>query len=104
MMVTIDRECLKRLRNGLPNLGALHQPGVVRPHASRRVALGPRRQKNRAANAALRGGSGTRHEVAVEIYLQRVRVAVDIDLLERPARFGWERGRGATWAHRATAR
>ena len=86
MMLAVDRERLKRVREGLPYIGAVHQPRPLRTHPSRRVALGIGSQEDRATHPTLRGRSRPRHEVAIEVSLERVRVPIDVDLLEGAAR------------------
>src|SRR5436190_23327879 len=103
MMLAVDRERLKRVRGGLPYIGAVHQPRSLRPHRSRRIALGIGSQEDRAADPTLRRRSRSGHEIAVEVDLKGVRVSIDVDLLEGAARLGWEARRRAGRADRATA-
>jgi len=84
-MLAIDRERLKRLRDGLPDIGPVHEPRLVCAYSRRGIALGVRGQEDRAAHPAFWRRSGSRHEVAIEVDLERIGVAVDVDLLQCPA-------------------
>src|SRR4029079_6731867 len=103
VVLAIDGEGLKWMRDGLPDIGAVHQPGPVRVNPGRRVTLEVRREENRAADATLWRRGWPRHEVAIKIDLERVGVPVDVDLLERRTGLGRKTRRRSARAAGAAA-